>query len=295
MAFNFSVSVGLLIQTRQLPLSNPKRSDCIKVKVYPQWMKAVTVEWSVPASWGTVLFNVYFSAAQDVEYKKLNATPLTGTYFTDTTSQEYSLFNHGFYVVEAILQDKNNIAIRSNPETWHPHQRDWVTLRSIEIQRREYWLLSRFAGIQSYLFRRRNYGRRCTTCWNPVTEQVTRDNCPNCLGTSFEGGYFDPVKIYLQYDPTPNNYTKNYLGQDEENTINAWTISMPDVRLGDVLVRIGDWSAYTVERIATTELQGNVVRQILTLNQLHKGAVEFELISRNLPDFPSQYLEPYPE
>ena len=295
MSFAFNVTPGFLIQTRQLPLQTARRASGIRVKVYPQWFRQTSLEWSVPASWGSCLFDVYVSQVADSDFVKVNATPITGNFFIDTTSQEYSKFNHSYYVVEAILQDKNNVALRSDPATWHTNQRKWVELRSIEIQRREYWLLSRFAGISSYLFRRKNYGQRCTTCWNPITEQVTRDNCPNCIGTGFEGGYWTPVNIFLQYDPTPNNLVKDYVGQDEENVITAWTISMPDIRLGDILIRQNSWEGYEITKIQTTELQGNVVRQILTLTQLSKGAVEFELVARNLPDFPSQYLEAYPE
>jgi hypothetical protein len=294
MAFNFSVTPGFLIQTRQLPLETARRASAIQVKVYPQWFKQVTVEWSVPASFGNCLFDVYFSSVQDTGFVKLNSTPITGTTFADTTTQEYSKYNKGYYVVEAILTSKNNVALRSDPVSWNTYQRNWVTLRAIEIQRREYWLLSRFAGISSYLFRKKTYGMRCTRCWNPTTEQVTDDHCPQCLGTSFQGGFFDPVRLYLQYDPTPNQEVKTYIGHDEENTIGAWTISMPDIRLGDVIVRTGDWNIYEVGKIATTELQGNVVRQMTTLIQLSKGDVEYQLVTRNLPDFPTQYLEPYP-
>lgn len=293
MAFNFSVTPGFLIQTRQMPLETSRRASAISVRVYPQWYKQATVEWSVPASWGNVIFDVYFSQVEDSDFVKINSTPITGTSFTDLTFREESKYNHGYYVVEAILLDKGNVTLRSDPVTWKTAQRDWVTLRAIEVQRREYWLLSRFGGIKSYLFRRKNYGKRCTTCWDPLTETVTRDNCPNCIGTSFEGGYFTPVSLFLQYDPTPNNLVKNYVGQDEENQIGAWTISMPDVRLGDIIIRTGGWEAYEVTRIATTELQGNVVRQMLTLTQLSKGAVEFQLVTRNLPDFPTQYLDSY--
>lgn len=294
MSFSYNVSLGLFVLDHQLPLQTTQRASAIQVQVYPQWMRAVTVQWSVPASFGRCLFNVYFSPAQDVDYVKLNSTPISGTFFTDTTSQEYSISNNGFYVVEVILQDQGNITLRSSAATWKTGQRDWVKLRAIEIQRREYWLLSRFAGIGTWLFRRKNYGQRCINCWNADTQQVMRDNCPVCIGTSFQGGYFDPVKIYLQYDPIPANVSKNYLGQDEEALINAWTISMPDIRQGDVLIRSGDWKGFLVLNSSQTELQGNPVRQILNLSELHKSAVEFELVSRNLPDFPSQYLKPYP-
>ena len=47
---------------------------------------------------------------------------------------------------------------------------------------------------------------------------------------------------------------------------------------------------YRIDRIMTTELQANTVRQILTLTQLSKGDVEYQLVKRHLPDFPDQYL-----
>lgn len=293
MSFNFAYNLSFVLQTETPALTTTQRNESIDVQIFPQWFKQATVQWSVPAHWGACLFDVYFSPREDGDFTKLNATPLTGTYFIDTTTREERKFQRGYYVVEVILLDRNNFAVRSDPKSWDTYQRDWVTLRSMEIQRREYWLLSRFVGIKSYLFRRKTYGKRCTACWDVKNEKVLDDHCPTCLGTSFEGGYFDFTQLFLQYDPTPNSITNTYFGKDEENQIGAWTISIPDVRPDDIILRSGDWTGYIVSRIGTTELQGNVVRQTLTLTQLNKGSVEFQLMARNLPDFPSQYLAGY--
>ena len=158
-----------------------------------------------------------------------------------------------------------------------------------EIQRREYLLLSKFVGVKSFLFRKRSYGKRCTNCWDPTIEQVTNDHCPYCLGTSFEGGYFDAAPLYLQYETTPNSRDKVYFGKFESNQIGAWTISVPVVNSEDVIVREGDWAMYRVDKIMTTELQANTVRQIMTLTQLAKGDVEYQLIQRQLPEFKNGY------
>lgn len=290
MSLSFSPTIGYLILTEQLPLQTATRSGNIQIKVYPEWYKQVSVEWSVPADWGPCLFNVYFSQVEDGEFVKLNSTPINGTYLIDITTQEYSKTRRGFYVVEAILQNSNNVTIRSDPASWFDNQRRWVELRSIEVQRREYWLLSRFAGIKSYLFRRRNYGQRCRTCWNPTYEKVMDDHCPDCLGTSFEGGYFNPAPLYVQYDATPDEKQKTYIGDYEPNQIGGWTISIPIIRPDDVIVRTGSWGIYKVLRITPTELQGNSVRQIMVLVELSHSDIEYELVKRGLPEFPEQFI-----
>jgi hypothetical protein len=58
----------------------------------------------------------------------------------------------------------------------------------------------------------------------------------------------------------------------------------------DIVVRTGDWKAYRVERITPTELQGNTVRQLMILTELSKGDVEYQLIKRNLPEMPEEYV-----
>ena len=163
-------------------------------------------------------------------------------------------------------------------------------LRSREIQRREQLLLRKFVGVQSYLFRKLSYGKRCPLCYDHRTEQIMDDHCPNCLGTSFEGGFFAPAPMLAQYETTPNSRDKTYFGKMEANQIGAWTTSLPVINSEDVLVRVGDWAMYRIDRIMTTELQANTVRQILTLTQISKGDIEYQLVKRHLPDFPDQYL-----
>lgn len=262
----------------------------IQVTLYPSWYEQIVAEWSVPAQFGNCLFNVYFSQTEDGPYNKINQVPIKGTFLADSTTQEYSKFDHAFYKVEAILLDYGNALLRSEPTTWGAYQNPWVGLRSREIQRREQLLLRKFVGVKSYLFRKLSYGKRCPLCYDPRTEQVLDDHCPDCLGTSFSGGFFEPVPILAQYETTPNSRDKTYFGKVEENQLGAWTTSLPQINSEDVVVRTGDWAMYRVSRIMTTELQANTVRQILTLTQLSKGDVEYKLVKRHLPDFPDKYL-----
>lgn len=299
MSFSFSLQLGFLTQTAtyghsgilrpEAALTTTTLSDNLAVKVYPRWFKHIAVEWSVPADWGNCVFNVYFSQVSGDDFEKINPAPISGTYLLDDNTQEYRKFNRGIYVVEAILLDRNNVAIRSEPTTWEFDRRRWVEIRSTEIQRREQILLSKFNGVKSYLFRRRTYGERCPECWSYTTEKVIKDHCTTCFGTSFKGGYFSPAPFYMNYDSTPNATVKSSAGVTEPNQIMSWTISLPEVRPDDVIVRTGDWSMYRVEGIAPTELQIVTVRQVVKLTQLAKSDIENQLLTINIPEYPDKY------
>lgn len=299
MSFNYSFSVGYLAQTnvyRQNSegsvISRPNTDNIsgnIKVTLYPRWYKHVVVDWSIPADWGKCLFNVYFGPTSEGPFARLNPAPLEGNYLSDINTQEYSKFNKGFYIVEAILQEKNNVSIKSKAKSWDTVQTSWVQLRSQEVQRREWWLLNKFVGTKTYLFRKMTYGERCPECWNKKVQKVMKDNCKTCLGTSFKGGYFPCYPTYVQYDPSPDSNIKSYFTLFEPNQLAAWTISVPEILPDDILIRHGEWDLYRVENTARTELQAKLVRQMLQVTELSKHSIEYELLTKNIPEFPAKY------
>lgn len=294
--FNYSLtSFDYFIRTAQsgpssdLIIVPPDSRDFI-VNVYPRWVKHIAVEWTIPAEWGNCVFNVYFSQVSNASFKKVNTTPITGTYLIYDGTEEYRKFNNGFYIVEAIQLDFGNAAIQSNPTTWVTYQNDWVFLRAREVQRRESLLLTKFVGVKTHLFKRKTYGKRCPNCWNHTTHKVMKDFCEVCYGTSFEGGYFDSAPCYMQYSQESNAERRTYGGIEEPNQVEAWTISMPEIHPDDIIIRTGDWNIYRVEALNNTMLQVRTVRQIVRMVQLTKDAIENELVNRIPTDFPEEYL-----
>lgn len=298
MSFNLSFSVGYFTQTSIFRSGDPTYetpqspatavSKAISVTLYPRWYKHVFIEWSVPAEWGNCRFDVFFSPSLNGTYTRLNFEPLSGNHLKDTDAQEYSKTNKAYYIVEATLLESNSAKLRSSPTTWDTTQTPWVQLRSNEIQRREHILLSKFTGNKAYLFRRKTYGQRCPECWNAKVSKVMKDDCKTCYGTSFDGGYFDCYQTYIQYDPSPDTSLKTYFGKFEPNQTAGWTISVPEIFPDDIIIRHGRWDVHRVEQTSHTELQGNIVRQILQLTELDKGTIEYDLTKR-ITDFPINY------
>lgn len=281
---------SLLTDSGELNTTTSVESTNINVTVYPHWYLHSLVEWKIPDDWGNCKFNVYAGQTQDGSFTKLTSSPIDNYALSDNTNHDFRKLNNNWYIVEAILLDRGGKAVRSLPTTVRVVQSDWVALRATEIQRRAYLLLSRFNGVQSYVFKKRYYGLRCPECWNYKANTTTKDRCHTCLGTGFDKGYFDAKPLFINYGTTPNDVEKSYSGLLQPNQIDAWTISFPEIRADDIIVRTGDWAMYIVDRVQNTELQTNPVRQSLLLNQLSRADIEYELLSRGLPEFTtSQY------
>ena len=261
----------------------------IMVQVFPQWLKAITLTWSIPAEWGACKFHVYTKPGPSFEYERLTSMALTQPYFQDTQSLDTSKYRHSYYCVEVILP--NGSRLTSVPASWSYVQRDKNSIMASEIQRREFLLLSKFAGVATYYFKRMYYGERCPRCWNDAIRQVTDDHCPVCIGTSFKGGYYSPIPVFLQYTTAPSVRTLKYFGKSEPSESSAWTISLPEMEVDDILIRQGDWGVYRIINIQNTELQTNTVRQMLSLTQLNTTDVENLLIQRTTLDDFGNYLD----
>lgn len=292
----FTVSFSQDWVTRSYPItsetttpSTAQPSKFIDVKLYPIWFKQVSLDWTVPSQWGNCVFHVYSSQGDGADLQRLTSSALTVPYFTDTEVRETSKYRSGNYIVEAILP--NGQIFRSFETTWVNKRRTSIEIKASEIQRREYMLLTKFTGVKSYFFRAKYFGLRCPRCWNPALEKTMEDKCPVCYGTSWKGGYFDPIPVFLQYEPTPNDKTAQTFGYSEPNQIGAWTISVPEMSPLDVIIRTGDWNVYRIVRTTSTELQTTPVRQMLTLTQLSKNDIENALITREVQDDYGRYLE----
>lgn len=262
-----------------LPVS--REASPIVVKIYPLFYKQMVVEWSIPADWGNCTFNIFKGPGDAGPWTKISPVPVSGFYFKDVNTVQSSKYFSDFYKVE--VQTSTGKVFQSIARTWENVRTGWVNLRATEIRRRELLLLSKFVGVPSIIFRRKTFGKRCPICWNGKIEKVIKDNCPSCLGTSFEGGYFEGFKTLLQYDPTPNETQFSYQGRFEPNTIMGWTVDTPDVSPFDLVLRLPDWKIYRVEAIQNTELQAVKVRQILKLNELDKESIEFRLANSQMP------------
>lgn len=252
----------------------------LRVTVFPHWFKDATLSWSIPDDWGNCVFNIYTSRSETGPFEKITTQPISALLFKDSESRMFSKNAKDYYVVEAILLDQGGACLKSAPTTWEVKANAWVELRSAEIQRRFWLLLTKFVGPETYVFKRRFFGKRCVTCWDPVSSKVTNDRCPECFGTGWSGGYFEPYKTRFQFEATPNSVDLSYPGRTEPSQVGASTISFPDLCDWDLVYRVDDSKMYRVDNIGSTELLGRPVTQRMSLIELPKNYIEYDLVSK---------------
>lgn len=282
MALDFGFTLpGFYPAFYQQPLARTVETAYIETTIYPTFYKHIVIQYNIPPHWGNCHFDIYRAESEIGPFTKVTPTPITGFFFKDTNTDDFSKFMNGWYIVEVQLPDGRRI--QGPATTWQNKRSNWTQIRAKEVERREILLLEKFVGIKSYIFRRRYFGMRCKKCWNPLIEKVTQDHCPDCLGTSFEGGYFPGFETLFQYDQTPSNAELEYRGRLEKNTASAWTVSFPQIEAYDLVLRVPDWKMFRVDAIQTTELQTVPVRQITTLVELDKESIEYKLAAQAMP------------
>jgi hypothetical protein len=80
---------------------------------------------------------------------------------------------------------------------------------------------------------------RCPVCYDPVYDQSNNENCPNCWGTTFDGGFFPPEKSRAIFAELSERIELTKNGLVRVVTPRVTMPPTPKVREGDLLVRIG--------------------------------------------------------
>lgn len=252
-----------------------------KGRIYPYWFDKARITWVVDPAWESPRFNVYRSESPEGPWTKLTAIPISGTVFNDLTTQMATRYGHDYYFIEAISKGHTigRSALIKNErelETWH-------SLRAIEINRREWLMLTRFMGTEILILKHVNYGKyffRCTECWDTVHKMSRDDHCTTCYGTTYQMGYYPGIPSFAQFETMSKNDVKTEEGIKEPSSTSCWTIAYPEIDVGDLIVRTKDFNVFRVNSYQNTELRNSPVRQILGVDLLPRTCVEYELLKR---------------
>lgn len=141
----------------------------------------------------------------------------------------------------------------------------------------------KYPGTEVALFKRRLWGRRCTQCVDKVTKMATQASCRVCYGTSFVGGFSDPVQIRAKRGPVRKNSQPTPNQREDASGTQVTCPYSPLVDPGDVLVFIREGSRWLVEGLGQTEIQMNVVHQTLECVEIQRASILYQLPLPNDP------------
>ena len=144
------------------------------------------------------------------------------------------------------------------------------------IRRLEMTYFTQVVGRACWLFKRRSFGPRCKTCWDSVMQKRTVDRCRDCYGTGMLRGYYDPIEVWVQIDPTPVTQ-QNLQPQIAQATGAGARMSYyPNVTPGDVLVEAEN-KRWRVQSVQTSERLRTPIKQELSLKLIEEKDIEYLL------------------
>lgn len=167
-----------------------------------------------------------------------------------------------------------------NPQTGlapRPDGKARLRLLRRKILREEYTLLKKLAGTEFRLLKRKHFGTRCTSCYDPRTREVTKSSCDECYGTSWVGGYHTPVPMLGRKVASQINTQRTPQAKTEMDAAQIQFLDFPRIDEEDILVEVAQNRRFLVKRRYFTSLKTIPVHQTVAVSELERQAIEYNI------------------
>jgi len=261
---------------------------CVITQVTPLFPRRIFIQWDLlnPTESGSYTFRVERSGSTEGPWTALQAGMQNTFNFIDDFTQPvlednavahpFSLQRQFYYRVLAVPPSGCAAQALSDPHGVEPElppiQRG--LRRKLRYEESRIW--KAYSGVRLALLKRRRWGVRCPDCWDAMTNSCTIEHCETCYGTSFTGGYWNPVIVYGRIHP-PNNVTAQTTQRDKnESTQHLITVlDVPLLQDDDMIVETDTNQRHIVRRKTQTELKRRSVHQQLTTSLIERGGIEY--------------------
>ena len=189
----------------------------------------------------------------------------------------FSLSRDIFYMITATPPSGTSGAFSSRPVPVEPGLDRRTRLLKRKLLRDLSVGFRRLNGVPLSLLKRRRWGPRCPDCWDATLREATREHCPVCFGTGFEGGYWAPIRVRGRREAAAVQTQLSAHGETDVKYADFLLLDFPHLEYKDVVVELRSGDRYEVQRMTPTELKGVTVHQKLTASLLGRNSIEYEI------------------
>ena len=246
-----------------------------KLKIHQITAGELDITWEVNDTSQVFEFFIDRSGSPEGPFETINSISIQQAYgYIDRQFNNESINRQIYYRVRGINSKETIVS-----EIKQLHQEDQIYL-GLAIARNKRLLLERFIGTKCFVFIRKTFGKKCTNCYDSVRQKSMSSDCPICYGTTFEGGYFAPILIYIKPVHLDRANSKTELQNLENLSVgNIWTGNYPLLSPGDLLVEAETPDTrYIIESpVSHSELHNAVVEQRFPVTQIHLSRIEMKV------------------
>jgi hypothetical protein len=231
---------------------------------YNKTILAWTVELDFKENLYNFLYLVEISESENGPWIPLFLDPIYAFGFVDTMTQRGMIDQRLYYRVKAIDSQGNEFF--SDNKSIIEEDDNYI---ANYVARQQQLLLERYNGQEFLHYARKKFGPRCSNCYLETERKTFMSKCPVCFGTTYEGGYFAPVKISLNKDPQLKGIDKDAHGVNEAKNAVFLTSNEVIIEADDLLVALKKTDQrYFVTQIVPVSLHDRTTSQRVITEQV---------------------------
>ncbi len=260
-------------------------------KITPLFPRRVFIQWDLrnPTESGSYTFAVQRSGSVEGPWETLQAGLQNGYNYIDDLADQphlpddgklhlYSLQREVYYRVEVVppsgCTNKATSTVHGLETELDPLQQG---LRR-RLRYDEQIVFKRHNGVRLALLKRRFWGTRCPECYDATTRATVKEYCEVCYGTSFVGGYWNPVVVWGRINTPKNVQAQTTERNKKEAAPHVITLlDVPILQDKDLIIETATNLRHEVRNQRQTELRRRSVHQQVTTSLLNHDAVEYTI------------------
>lgn len=225
-------------------------------------------------------YNIYFSETSQ-NFTKVNADLVDNKTFLHIYPN-YSKSIRAWYKIEAVMEDGTTQLTRAL--SFIPNLNEYQKTMGLRFL---FWSMSFPAGsgsVPALVFPARKSGAKCKICSMPGQGSFL-SKCKTCYGTGFDGGYYEPVLVFLSYNMAfqkSKSNTGDRISEEVPQSVELsteWAIIGPNDYIMELEAPNRLWAA---QNVSINEFNGYPISQRVGLMQEESG---HPLYSLTLPHF----------
>lgn len=256
------------------------------INITPNYASGHFIEWQLdPLFYDDEPHEFTVEVSEDPNFSEITyklPTVINTFFAVDNTRTKQAASLDFFYRVKLKTPKKiyysNVISLASSLET----RKNYVL--GAEIVRKELLRLRKYTGHAVYLLKRKNYGKKVKESLDPISGVVITNNVSD-FGTSFEGGYYAPLKTLMSYEAVQNDrkLSEQGFGTIESSAIKARMVGFPIANPEDLIVDAGDFTRYRIMDQQVKRLPGTSIClcQTITIETLPTSDISYKIPVEN--------------
>ena len=246
-------------------------------RVTPLYPGSIFVQWTVEDPTNVLKsFDLLLGGSPEGPFETVASNLADSTFFYNAPRPEtQSLSAREWYVVKAVPLSGAINAVLSEPQTYYAEAYGHRA-RVVRKARRDLNVtLSKLNGVRITVLKRKTFGSRCESCFDPLTKSTLLSHCAECYGTGYTGGYHTPYATWGKIDPAVVQERHDRTGPTEVAMFGITMLDYPLVEIDDIIVENSTNRRFLVKMKTSTQGSGVVVHQDLQVSELSRSASEY--------------------